>query len=92
MVIHIFIDSKSIEIDVIQIQSRSMSDPILFDIDFQKWNGLGSELPLNAYIQPFLNAYLIQFPFFNTFQNLYRKYFLKHSDYLNDKLIAYPQT
>ena len=29
------IDSKSIERDFIQIQSRSMSDPILSDIDFK---------------------------------------------------------
>ena len=29
------IDSKSIEDDDIQIQSRSMSDPILYDIDFK---------------------------------------------------------
>ena len=29
-------DSKSIEIDVIEIQSRSMSDPTLSDIDLKK--------------------------------------------------------
>ena len=30
-----WIDSKSIEYDVIQIQSRSMSDPTSSDIDFK---------------------------------------------------------
>ena len=33
MIIYIFIDSKSIEDDIIQIQSRCMSDPTLFEID-----------------------------------------------------------
>ena len=44
MIIRISIDSKSIESNVIEIQSRSMSDPTLSDSDFEiKW--LGS-LPL----------------------------------------------
>ena len=38
------IDSKPIEDDAIQIQSRSMSDPTLSDIDFK--NKM-AELPLN---------------------------------------------
>ena len=41
------IDSKSIEDDVIEIQSRYLSDSILSDIDFQKWPG--SELPLKVH-------------------------------------------
>ena len=41
------IDCKSIEDDAIQIQSRSMSDPTLSDIDLKKiW--LWSELPSNC--------------------------------------------
>ena len=44
--LNFWIDSKSVEADDVQIQSRSMSDPSLSDIDFKnKW--LGSELPLN---------------------------------------------
>ena len=35
MTTHISIDSKSIEYDVIEIQSRSMSDPTFSDIDFK---------------------------------------------------------
>ena len=35
MITHISIDSKSIEYDVIEIQSRSMSDPTLSDNDFK---------------------------------------------------------
>ena len=35
MVTHMSIDSKWIEYDVIEIKSRSMSDPSLSDIDFE---------------------------------------------------------
>ena len=35
MIAHISNDSKSIEYDVIEILSRSMSDPTLSDIDFK---------------------------------------------------------
>ena len=35
MTTHISIDSKSIEYDVIEIQSRSISDPTFSDIDFK---------------------------------------------------------
>ena len=37
--------SKSIEDDVIQIQSRSMSNPTLSDTDFKKWNRLDLDHP-----------------------------------------------
>ena len=37
---HNFIDSKSIEIKIIQIQNRSMSDPSLSDIYFKQEMGL----------------------------------------------------
>ena len=42
-----WINSKSIEDNVIQIQNRSVSDPTLSDIDYKKmaW----SELPLSLF-------------------------------------------
>ena len=42
---YLFIDSKPIEDDIIQIQSRFMSDPTHSDIGFKKWNGLGLDYP-----------------------------------------------
>ena len=47
MTSHISIDSKLIEYDVIEIQSRSMSDPPLSDIDW-KIKCLGPDLPLEV--------------------------------------------
>ena len=40
MITRISNDSKSILHDVIEIQSRSMSDPTFSGIDFKKTNGL----------------------------------------------------
>ena len=45
MITHISIVSESIEFDVIEIQSRSMSDPTFSDIDVKKWNALGLDYP-----------------------------------------------
>ena len=46
MISHFFI--KSIEYDVIEIQSRSMSYPTFSDFDFEKWNGLDT---LNTHLR-----------------------------------------
>ena len=51
------VDSKSIEDYVIQIQSRSMSDPTLSDIDFKNkmawvWTTLKTKFPKFFGIQP----------------------------------------
>ena len=45
MITHIYMDSKSIEYDVIEIQSRPMSDPSFSDIDFKKWIDLELDYP-----------------------------------------------
>ena len=48
MITPISIDSKSVEFDVIEIQSRSMSDPTISDIDLEnKWLGSGPELQIH---------------------------------------------
>ena len=39
MITHIYTVSKSIEYYIIEIQSRTMSDPTFSDIGFKKWNG-----------------------------------------------------
>ena len=51
MITHISFESKSIESDVIDIQSRSMSDPTFSDIDC-KW--LSPELSLNQRVESYL--------------------------------------
>ena len=57
---HISIDSKPIEFQVIEIQSRSMLDPTLSDINFKQW--LGSGLPLNPIVTIFTLAYTLFSP------------------------------
>ena len=52
MTTHISIDSTSIKGEVIEIQSRSMSDPTLSDIDLKdKMAWVLRELPLKLYVQ-----------------------------------------
>ena len=56
---HISINSKSIKYDVIEIQSLSMSDPTLSDMDFKnKMAWVRTTLKMIQLIQP-LNLFMV---------------------------------